>query len=140
MFIEYKDSVNIHVHPPIPPDDIVVFASQFNIGLTTENAYPLNRDICLTNKTFIYLRAGLAIAASDTKAQSALLNKYLSIGKVYQKDDPWSLANTLLYYDKHREELFETQKAAFAIANEELNWENESKKFLKLVEQTLNNN
>ncbi|HEY4196022.1 MAG TPA: hypothetical protein VGM63_10830 [Mucilaginibacter sp.] len=139
LIIEYKNSVNVCVHQPVAPDDMIKFASQFDIGLATENAVPLNRDICLTNKIFTCMQAGLAIVASDTIAQSELFYKYSSIGKTYKNGDINALAEALLYYQQNRDKLFETRKAAFDIANEQLNWEAESKRFLDLVDQTLNN-
>jgi glycosyltransferase involved in cell wall biosynthesis len=131
---------NIFFHDPIPPDQIIAFASQFDIGLAVETGKPLNRDLCLTNKIFTYLQAGLAVVASDTSAQKDLLNQYPGTGKIYQKGNHQSLADALVYYHQRRKELFEARKAALTIAQEQLNWENESRKFLNLVDQTLNSN
>ncbi len=131
---------NIFFHGPIPPDQIIAFASQFDIGLAVETGKPLNRDLCLTNKIFTYLQAGLAVVASDTSAQKNLLNQYPGLGKIYQKGDQQSLADALVYYHQHRMELFEAGKAALTAAQGQLNWENESRKFLNLVDQTLNSN
>lgn len=130
----------VYFYEPISPDDIITFASQFDIGMAVEKSTPFNRDICLTNKIFTYLQAGLTVIASNTAAQTALMNQYPAIGKLYQQSDVESLAAVLLYYQQNRDILFETQKAAQRIAHQHLNWENESKKFLKLVEQTLNDN
>ena len=132
------NQVSVHFHDPVAPDEIIPFASQFDIGLAIETGVPLNRDICLTNKIFNYLQSGLCVIASDTAAQLQLIDQYPTVGKIYKKADPHSLADVLLYYYRNREKLFEARKAALAIAQEQLNWENESKKFLKLVEQTLN--
>jgi glycosyltransferase involved in cell wall biosynthesis len=131
---------SIHFHHPIPSDEIMVFASRFDIGLAIETGSPLNRDICLTNKIFTYLQAGLCIVASDTKAQTQLINHYPLVGKIYRKADSQSLAHELLYYHQNRRILFETRQAALTLGKEELNWENESKKFLKVIAGTLNSN
>ena len=133
-------SLNVRIHDPIPPNDIPAFASQFDIGLATENSTPLNRDICLTNKIFSYMQAGLAIVASDTTAQKQLLAEYPAIGKLYLKNNFKSLADTLGFYHIHRNELFEARRAALTVAKSKLNWENESTKFLNIVKQTLNKN
>ena len=131
------ESVNLYLHPPIPPDDITAFASQFDIGLASENSVPLNRDICLPNKIFTYIQAGLAVMASDTSAQSKLLNEYPGIGKVYKKRDVEALSAALLYYHQNWEKLFETRKASLELARAKLNWETESQSFLATVEKTL---
>lgn len=127
----------IHFHEPIPPDQIIAFANQFDIGLALEKNTPFNRDICLTNKIFTYIQSGLAVIASDTSAQTELMTQYPSIGKLYEGGNVQALAEALSYYHQNRDKLFETRKAALNTAHQHLNWEDESKKFLSLVEQTL---
>ena len=132
------ESKDIYFHPPILSDELINFTSQFDIGLAAETGIPVNRAICLTNKIFTYIQAGLCVVASDTDAQAALMGKYPGIGKVYQKNDPKSLTNLLQYYHQHRDELLKARLAAFEIGRNELNWENESKKILELVKETIN--
>ena len=129
--------INIKFHYPISPDEIVSFAAQFDIGLALEDSVPLNRDICLTNKIFTYIQAGLAIVASDTTAQSALLGKYPGIGQVYKKGDTQMLATLIENYNNDRHELNKAKKASWDIARSVLNWEKESEKFLNIVKDTL---
>lgn len=128
----------VFFHEPILADDLISFASQFDIGLASENSTPLNRNICLTNKIFTYLQAGLTIIASDTTAQKAFLNEHPEVGKVYQKNDIQSLTNILSAYQADREFLHNTCTASLKLGREKMNWENESKKFLQLVQTTLN--
>ena len=132
-----KNIINVHFHKPIPSDELAGFASKFDIGLALEPAFSNNNNMALSNKIFTYLQGGLAIVASDTKAQGWLLNTYPQIGNTYKKGDPQALADVLLYYHQHRDELFKTRTAAFETARAELNWENESKKFLNIVQRTL---
>lgn len=132
-----NQSGKIHFYEPIPPDHIIPFANQFDIGLALEKNAPYNREICLTNKIFTYVQSGLAVIASDTEAQTALMNQYPSIGKVYHGSNVQSLAEILLYYHQNRDKLFETRSAALNTAHRQLNWESESQKFLTLVKQTI---
>jgi glycosyltransferase involved in cell wall biosynthesis len=127
----------VYFHAPVLPAELIGFASQFDIGLASESSTPLNRDICLTNKIFTYIQAGLAIMASDTSAQVMLLNKYPAIGTIYRKDEPKSLADLLLGYYLDRKRLSETRAASLMIGQTELNWERESKKFLNIINDTL---
>lgn len=129
--------IDIHFHEPIPSDEVINFASQFDIGLAVETSIPFNRDICLTNKIFTYIQAGLCVVASDTSAQAKLMNQYPEIGKIYQKNNPQALADVLRYFQQNRDELFKARSAAFDVAKSKLNWENEGKNFLYMVEQTL---
>ncbi|HEY9535079.1 MAG TPA: hypothetical protein VIQ77_11100 [Mucilaginibacter sp.] len=129
--------INVKFHDPIPPDEIINFASQFDIGLALETGSPYNRDICLTNKIFTYIQSGLAMLASDTAAQTNLLQKYPNCGLLYKKGNPESLAGCLKQYVNNPEDLHNTQRYNFELGQSTLNWENESQQFLKLVQQTL---
>ncbi|MGZ3834694.1 MAG: hypothetical protein ACXVB0_14310 [Mucilaginibacter sp.] len=129
--------INVCIHEPLPPDEIIAFASQFDIGLAAEKSVPLNRDICLANKIFTYMQAGLVILASDTTAQLNLLNENEGIGRVYQKGNPQSIADGLLYYHQHRNELFKAKQASLSLAREKFNWEIEQQKFLTVVQEIL---
>ncbi|MDB4919645.1 hypothetical protein [Mucilaginibacter sp.] len=128
----------IFYHQPVTPGALVEFAAQFDIGLAMEPGFSVNNDFALSNKIFTYMQAGLAIVASDTTAQSALFDQYPSIGTTYHKADAQSLAGVLSGYNKNRNKLLESREASRLLAKNTLNWENESKKFLTLVRQTLN--
>ena len=131
------DNVSLVFHDPIAPGEIIPFASTFDIGLAMEDSTPYNRDICLTNKIFTYMQAGLAIIASDTTAQKGLMGEYPETGKIYENRNVQSLAQAISYYADNRNELYTAKKASYNIARSKLNWEKESEKFLALVNKTL---
>ncbi len=131
------DSFKLVFHDPIAPDEIIRFASAFDIGLAMEDSIPYNRDICLTNKIFTYMQAGLTIIASDTTAQKGLMGEYPETGKVYENRNVQSLAQAIAYYAANRDELYAAKKASYNTARSKLNWESESEKFLALVNKTL---
>ncbi|MDB5150603.1 MAG: hypothetical protein JWQ57_4623 [Mucilaginibacter sp.] len=131
---------NVFFHKPLPQDELTSFAAQFDIGLALEPGFCMNNDIALSNKIFTYLQAGLTIIASDTTAQKWFLDENPQVGDLYQKNDAQSLTAILFGYYLNKKKLFDTCEASLKLGLEKLNWENESKKFLKLVEQTLNSN
>jgi hypothetical protein len=58
----------------VPQQELHRMLSSFDIGLALEDGKTdLNRDLCLTNKIWSYLLAGLYIVASDTQAQRRFL-------------------------------------------------------------------
>jgi hypothetical protein len=59
-------------HPPASPDAMVDLARGYDVGLALEMMVVPNRRLCLTNKAFTYILAGLAVAMSDTPGQHAL--------------------------------------------------------------------
>jgi glycosyltransferase involved in cell wall biosynthesis len=125
-------------HPPCAEKEIFSIAANCDIGLASETGVPLNRDICLTNKFFTYIQSGLFLAASNTKAQEKFIRAYPSVGKIYDKASAASLVTILRYYQSNREELLFCKASNLRLANEELNWEKEEKKFLELLSRTLN--
>ena len=131
------DRVTLVFHEPIAPDEIIQFASNFDVGLAMEDTMPYNRDICLTNKIFTYMKAGLAIIASDTSAQKSFMNDYPGVGEVYINRDIRSIARAISFYFSNPDQLYSAKKASYKIAFNELNWEKESKKFLQIINNTL---
>ena len=57
---------------PASPDAMIDLARGYDVGLALEQATPLNRQLCLTNKAFTYILAGVAVAMTDTPGQHAL--------------------------------------------------------------------
>lgn len=125
----------LHFYEPISGDEIFKLASKFDIGMASETGFCLNNKSALSNKLFTYLGCGLAVIASNTPAQSALLNEYPQAGKIY--NDVAELAAILKQYHNDRDLLFQTKKDALMIGQTKLNWEAESQKFLKLIADTL---
>jgi glycosyltransferase involved in cell wall biosynthesis len=130
---------NLVIHPPVSPDELISFASNFDIGLALEDRTPFNRDICLTNKIFTYIQAGMALIASNTAAQQRLLANYPGTGLVYEQGDLEMLTDKIKYYRDNPDALYQAKLASLNAAREELNWDKERVKFLKLIKTTLNN-
>jgi glycosyltransferase involved in cell wall biosynthesis len=141
-FIKEINSYGIHVtfHKPIHPDNIISFASQFDIGLALENKEPYNRNVCLTNKIFVYMQAGLAIIASDTIAQKEFMDSNPTIGKVYRKEALETMAAIFFNFYKDPKLLAACKSESLRLGHDRYNWETESVKFLALVEKTLFDN
>lgn len=127
----------LHFIAPVAPNLIFNMANKYDIGLVLEQTTPLNKDICLTNKLFTYLTAGLAIVASETRAQKEFLKRYSKIGMSYPTGNIEILSNVINSYDHDRKSLHEAKLNALNYAKEELNWEVEQVKFLEIISQTL---
>jgi glycosyltransferase involved in cell wall biosynthesis len=125
----------VFFHKPIPSDDIIAFAAQFDIGIASEKSTPLNRDICLTNKLFTYIQAGLTVIASNTRAQTALMQQNGVAGELY--DDTEALLNTLLFYKNNPEVLQQHKTHNYQLGQTTLNWDTDRVRFLSIVNKTL---
>lgn len=62
----------IEALPLAAPHQLVTLALDHSVGLALEERTPRNRDLCLTNKLFTYLLAGLPVVLSRTRAQEAI--------------------------------------------------------------------
>ena len=128
---------NILLYTSVPPDEVFKIAAQFDIGLAAEiTTHSENRNICLTNKIFTYIIAGLSVMASDTAAQKKFMLDNPGIGAVYGNSDPESLASEIKLFYNSPHLLAACKKNALSLATNQLNWENESEKLLKIVEDT----
>lgn len=127
----------LHFYAPVKGQEIFKMAPQFDIGLASETGFCLNNNLALSNKIFTYIQCGLAVAASNTPAQSGLLQEYPKVGKIYSSAP--ELTGIIDFYDQNRHLLYQTKTDAWQIGQTELNWNIESQKFLEVIKNTLAN-
>jgi glycosyltransferase involved in cell wall biosynthesis len=118
---------------PIAETALIEEASNHHIGLALESGANLNRNLCLTNKIFIYLLAGNAIIASDTDAQKDFAASNPESIIIYKVGDAQALANILHTTYANTTQLEEMRKSAYNAASSKYNWEAEQQVFLSLV-------
>jgi len=144
---EYKESLEslittdaplckVRFHKPVQADRIFELACQYDIGLAAETPFPLNRNICLTNKLFTYIQSGLAVIASATTAQKGFFNQFPKAGILYRNDDEF--ADALKVYQTNRVLLLQTKEHNYLTGQNSLNWEIEKTKFLDAIFNALN--
>ena len=123
--------------PAVKEEMITEISSAYHIGLATEVPHIINRELCLTNKLFMYLLAGNALLVSNTTAQKQFINDNPSVGTMFDSDNIQQLATVLENYILHPG-LLEAQRVhALILGKEELNWDKEKYVFLKNVERIL---
>jgi glycosyltransferase involved in cell wall biosynthesis len=127
--------LKVETHPPADPDEMVKLAQPYDIGLALERSTVRNRDICLTNKAFTYLPAGLAVAFSDTTAQRELAGQLGDAAIIYSSGHPDIFAEQLRRWASDRDELLRAQGAAWEAAKSRWHWEHELERgaLLKLI-------
>lgn len=122
---------------PVEPDKIFEIASEFDIGMALETGFCLNNNLALSNKLFTYIASGLAVLATKTAAQKQFIEKHPNIGKTFGIGDHKCLAELLDLYYQNANLLNEAKGNSRSLAIKELNWDNESKKFINLVDNIL---
>ena len=113
------------------------FAAQYDVGLSGETGVTKNRQVALPNKHFTYLLAGIPVVMSDIPAHVEFARDVSNVCKIYQRDDPQSLADILDVLLSSGDKLATIRSAAFEIGQTMYNWERESKKLSSLVAQSL---
>lgn len=121
---------------PDAPQKMVKLAQGYTAGLSLESSTPFNRDICLTNKAFTYLLAGVPVIFSNTRAQCQLARDLGDAALVLNLKQPEESALVLRsWLDKGRN--LRAAVTARRLAEDKYNWEKESQTFLSLVRNVL---
>lgn len=123
----------LHSSPLSDPDHMVRLASEYDIGLATEQPVDLNRRLCLTNKIFTYSLAGLAILATSTPAQSEFVSASGAAALSYTAGDVKMLAAKLLVWLEDRSRLDKARRHSWSLGTHKYNWDLEQKTFLDVV-------
>lgn len=128
-------SDRLHFLPPAPPSEMVRLAACHDLGLCLELTQPLNRAICLTNKIFTYLLAGLPVLMSKTPAQEEFYQQIPGAALLIDIHNPTAIAAALDGWFAHPVNLKNARATANKLGQEIYNWDVEQQKFLQVVER-----
>ncbi len=108
--------------PLAPPDQMAVLAASYDLGLSLETDVTESRRLCLTNKIFTYLLAGVPVMMSDTPAQRALALDLDIAASLVSLADAAAIASAL---DRLAMPgvLAAAKSAAFHLGRERYNWD-----------------
>jgi glycosyltransferase involved in cell wall biosynthesis len=125
--------------PPAPPDAMVDCARGYDVGLALEQMTPVNRQICLTNKAFTYILAGVAVAITNTPGQHALGIDLGRAAALVRPGDVEALAAALARWAGDPPELDCAKRTAWAAATRRWHWEHELERgrLLALIDEAL---
>jgi glycosyltransferase involved in cell wall biosynthesis len=118
----------------VPPDELVPRTAKHDVGLALEHpSVSINRAICLTNKLFTYLLAGIPFVATDTPGQRPIIDDLPEVAESYQPRQVKGFAEAatkLIGAEGIREQ-------ALHAAREHYCWEVEKIAFLEVMHQTV---
>jgi glycosyltransferase involved in cell wall biosynthesis len=128
----------VHCLPPAAPSEMERLAAAHDVGLVGETGRTPNRRIALTNKLFSYALAGVPAMISDIPAHRDYAREAGLAARLYPVDDAAELAAALdeLLGEDGRP-LAEARAQAYALGQEQLNWDREQAVFLTLVKDAL---
>ena len=110
---------------PAPPDAMVECARGYDVGLALEQMTPRNRQLCLTNKAFTYILAGMAVAITDTPGQHALGVDLGRAAALVPVGDVDALAGAFARWAGDPAELESAKRTAWHAATRRWHWQHE---------------
>lgn len=117
---------------PAPPDEMVARAACHSVGLALEQPDTVNRDLCLTNKAFTYLLAGVPVVATNTTGQAAVAHAIPVAVALVPPGDGAALAAAALRLLGDA-----SARSAARQSAERYNWDVEQERFLAVVHDVL---
>ncbi len=118
--------------PVAPPEQMARLAAAYDLGLSLETESSESRRLCLTNKIFTYLLAGIPVMMSDTPAQSVLASNLERAAAVVSLAKPRAIAETLDRLAMPAA-LAEAKSAAWRLGRERYNWDREKAVLIETV-------
>jgi glycosyltransferase involved in cell wall biosynthesis len=115
--------LTIRLHEPGSPDAMVPLSRGYDLGLSGEEPTVVNRCLCLGNKIFTYLAAGVPVLLSATPAQARLGQDLGKAAIVYKSGDVAGLAERLACLAGNPDARVQARKAAREAAQRRWHWE-----------------
>jgi len=127
----------IELLPRAAPDEMARLAAGYDLGLALEESTPPNRDLCLTNKLFLYLLAGVPIVYSPTRAQCLFARDVGAAALEADLARPDETARTLDDYFSDPARRSAARTEAWTLARSRYHWDCEKCTLLSSVEAAL---
>jgi glycosyltransferase involved in cell wall biosynthesis len=98
-----------------------------DVGLALEEYESINKDLTASNKIFEYLRAGLAVIATETRGQREVMAECTEAGLLIPPGDPELLTNAMQRMINEPELLLNARNRAAEAAQGTWAWETHSR-------------
>lgn len=118
---------------PCRSEEMVARAACHDIGLALEMPHCENRDLCVTNKLFTYLNAGIPCVLTDTVGQRPFAERLPAAVRLIDGKNAEQASESIAELAEN----LQTAKQAARTAGDQYCWENERPKFLTIVESQI---
>ncbi len=119
------------------PGQMVALAAVHSLGLSLEVDKSENRRLCLSNKIFTYLLAGVPVLMSDMPAQRRLAADFGEAAAIIDLGDAPAAARTIDAWLASPGLLSGAREAAWRLGESRFNWDREREVFLASVDAAL---
>jgi glycosyltransferase involved in cell wall biosynthesis len=127
----------VTILPPVPYETLLRWTASADIGLLIYSPdHALNVRLCLPNKLFEFIMAGLPVLASQLDAVSELLSTH-KVGRIISSLAPEAIGAAINRILADRQELEQMRQNALRAAQDVFSWEKEQRQLLLLYENVL---
>lgn len=113
----------VYLHSLVPPAGLLSRLSEHDVGYCGELSDCKSRDVTITNKAFEYMRARLAIVASDTRGQLEMAAVQPEAISIFRQGDSDSLYNAIYPLVADSATLLKAREAALQAIESHFSWE-----------------
>ena len=133
--IVYKNHLenNVIFKPKMDFEELRQYTMAADLGLAIDKDTNINYHYSLPNKLFDYIHAGIPVLASKLVELEKIINEF-DIGYFIQNHKPEHIAATIQQIFEN-EEVYQQKKKNTIKASQALNWENEEKKLMKVIQK-----
>jgi hypothetical protein len=124
-------------HDFAPMAEMVRLASAYDLGLSLEPSRPLNRELCIANKVFTYVLAGLPQLMSPTAAHRRLAPDLGPAAFLADLSEPTRLAARLDSWWADPAAVTASRRHAWHLGQSRYHWEHEQKNLLTALQTVL---
>jgi glycosyltransferase involved in cell wall biosynthesis len=124
----------VRVHRQVPQAELLSRLMEHDLGYCGELSNCLSRDLTITNKCLEYLRAGLALVASNTTGQLEVASAVPEAVSVFRQDDGRALAEALRPLLTDGSRLARAKRASWVGFEEAFGWEASKRRIQTQVE------
>jgi glycosyltransferase involved in cell wall biosynthesis len=127
-------SGRVKIIPPVPYTELLTWTTSADIGLvvyspSSARTITPNIQLCLPNKLFEYLMAGLPVLASPLDAVADIIRTY-DVGCIVNSLEPEEIGRAISRMLADRTALARMRSNAKVATRQDLCWENESRRFI----------
>ena len=137
LIVKEGVSDRVKIIPAVPYEELLDWTSSADIGLTILPLdYSLSIRLCLPNKLFEYLMAGLPVLTSELDAITTVVKTY-DVGQVVSSLAPADVGAAINAMLADPQALARMHRNALEAAQEEFHWEKESQRLIHLYRDVL---
>ena len=122
----------LHLVDPVPPDEVISFVRSADVSLVLIQNVCKSYELCLPNKLFESLFAGIPVAVAKLVELETIVNK-TSAGLIVDETDPVAIANGAMEIIINREK-YTLSAPMMAELQKDYGWETQRKKLVALYD------